>query len=234
MSNPFIEASDLWKVYNVDGVESIALRGASISIEKGEFRCIIGPSGSGKTTLLSLIGGLERPTRGYLRVGNYMLHNMKDPELTRYRNSMLGFIFQMFYLIPRMSIVENVELPLVARGVPKVERRAKAIRALEAVGLGGKLRLRINQLSGGEQQRVAIARAIVHEPELLLADEPTGNLDTENTIKVMNILAELNRRGMTIIMVTHNMELTKYCIATSRIRDGKVVETVTTVNSPQP
>ncbi|GGP19872.1 ABC transporter ATP-binding protein [Thermocladium modestius] len=227
MASMFIEARDLWKIYNIDGVESAALRGASIAVERGEFRCIIGPSGSGKTTLLSLIGGLEKPTKGYLRVGNHLLHEMRDPELTRYRNEMLGFVFQMFYLIPRISIVENVELPLVARGVPRHVRREMAIKALEAVGLGNKLHQRINQLSGGEQQRVAIARAIVHEPQLLLADEPTGNLDTENTEKVMDLFMKLNKdEGITIVMVTHNMELTKYCTATSKIRDGKVVETI--------
>ena len=227
MASIFIEARDLWKIYSTDGTESAALRGASITVEKGEFRCIIGPSGSGKTTLLSLIGGLEKPTKGYLRVGNYLLHEMRDSELTRYRNEMLGFVFQMFYLIPRISIVENVELPLVARGVPRHVRREMAIKALEAVGLGGKLHQRINQLSGGEQQRIAIARAIVHEPQLLLADEPTGNLDTENTEKVMDLFTKLNKdKGITIVMVTHNMELTKYCTATSKIRDGKVVETI--------
>ncbi len=162
-------------------------------------------------------------------MGNHLLHEMRDPpELTRYRNEMLGFVFQMFYLIPRISIVENVELPLVARGgVPRHVRREMAIKALEAVGLGNKLHQRINQLSGGEQQRVAIARAIVHEPQLLLADEPTGNLDTENTEKVMDLFMKLNKdEGITIVMVTHNMELTKYCTATSKIRDGKVVETI--------
>ncbi len=144
----------------------------SLEIKEGEFRCIVGPSGSGKTTLLSLIGGLDRVSKGYLRVGPYELHKLSNAELDRYRNEFLGFVFQLYYLIPRMTVLENVELPLIARGVDPSQRRKLALEALEMVGLRNKARRRPNELSGGEQQRVAIARAIVARPRLLLADEP--------------------------------------------------------------
>ncbi len=169
----FIEAKDVWKYYG----DYPALRGVNLEINEGEFRCIVGPSGSGKTTLLSLIGGLDRVSRGgYLRVGPYELHRLSNAELDRYRNEFVGFVFQLYYLIPRMTVLENVELPLIARGVDPSQRRRLALEALEMVGLRDKARRRPNELSGGEQQRVAIARAIVARPRLLLADEPLATL----------------------------------------------------------
>ncbi|BDR92423.1 ABC transporter ATP-binding protein [Vulcanisaeta souniana] len=218
----FIEARDVWKYYG----DYPALRGVNIEIKEGEFRCIIGPSGSGKTTLLSLIGGLDRVSRGYLRVGPYELHKLSNTELDRYRNEFLGFVFQLYYLIPRMTVLENVELPLIARGVDPGRRRKLALEALEMVGLRNKARRRPNELSGGEQQRVAIARAIVSRPRLLLADEPTGNLDSKTAAVIMDIFSKLNRElGMTIVMVTHNLEIIGNCHRVSRISDGVITRT---------
>ncbi|MGC9153275.1 MAG: ABC transporter ATP-binding protein [Vulcanisaeta sp.] len=218
----FIEARDLWKYYG----DYPALRGVNLEVDEGEFRCIVGPSGSGKTTLLSLIGGLDRVSRGYLRVGPYELHRLSNAELDKYRNKFVGFVFQLFYLIPRMTVIENVELPLIARGVGPRERSRMAMEALELVGLSDKARRRPNELSGGEQQRVAIARAIVARPRLLLADEPTGNLDTKTSAVIMDIFRKLNRElGMTIIMVTHNLGLIGNCHRVSRISDGVITKT---------
>ncbi len=218
----FIEARDVWKYYG----DYPALRGINLEINEGEFRCIIGPSGSGKTTLLSLIGGLDRVSRGYLRVGPYELHRLSNTELDRYRNEFVGFVFQLFYLIPRMTVLENVELPLIAKGIGSIERRKLALEALEMVGLRDKARKRPSELSGGEQQRVAIARAIVAKPRLLLADEPTGNLDSKTAAVIMDIFRKLNRElGMTIIMVTHNLELIGNCHRVSRISDGVITRT---------
>ena len=218
----FIECKDVWKYYG----DYPALRGVDLTINEGEFHCVVGPSGSGKTTLLSLIGGLDKVSEGYLRVGSYELHELSDSELDEYRNKYVGFVFQLFYLIPRMNVVENVELPLIARGVGLRERRRLALEALEAVGMREKAFRKPSQLSGGEQQRVAIARAIVTRPRLLLADEPTGNLDSKSAINVMEIFRRLNHElGVTIIMVTHNLELIKYCHRVSRISDGRITRT---------
>lgn len=222
-----IEGKGIWKYYG----NFPALRGVDIAVGRGEFHCIVGPSGSGKTTLLSLIGGLDRVSSGYLRVGGYELHRLSDGELDEYRNRYVGFVFQLYYLIPRMTVVENVELPLIARGVGRAERRRLAMEALEAVGLSDKALKRPNQLSGGEQQRVAIARAIVTKPQLLLADEPTGNLDNKSAENVMAIFRRLNRDyGITIVMVTHNLELISNCHRVSRISYGKIVKTYDTVS----
>ncbi|KUO80577.1 MAG: ABC transporter ATP-binding protein [Vulcanisaeta sp. JCHS_4] len=204
----FIEVRDVWKYYG----DYPALRGVNLTVGEGEFHCIVGPSGSGKTTLLSLIGGLDRVSNGYLRVSRYELHRLNEAELDRYRNEYVGFVFQLYYLIPRMSVVENVELPLIARGVGPRERREMALEAVEMVGLRDKANRRPSELSGGEQQRVAIARAIVARPRLLLADEPTGNLDTRNAVIIMDIFRRLNKElGVTIVMVTHNLELIRNC-----------------------
>ena len=218
----FIEIKDAWKYYG----DYPALRGVDLAIGEGEFHCVVGPSGSGKTTLLSLLGGLDRPTRGYIRVGTYELHRLSESELDRFRNEYVGFVFQLYYLIPRMTVLENVELPLIARGVNPRERRKMALEALEMVGLREKADRRPSELSGGEQQRVAIARAIVARPRLLLADEPTGNLDTRNAVIIMDIFRKLNSElGITIVMVTHNLELIRNCHRVSRISDGKILRT---------
>ncbi len=215
-----IEINNLWKYYG----DYAALRDVSLCIDEGEFHCIVGPSGSGKTTLLSIIGGLERPSKGYVRVGPYELHRLGERDLDKYRNEFVGFVFQQFYLIPRMTVLENVELPLIARGVDPRKRRELALEALRLVGLEHKAYSRPSQLSGGEQQRVAIARAIVARPRLLLADEPTGNLDTANTKVVMELFVRLNREyKITIVMVTHNLGLIRYCHRVSRISDGRIL-----------
>lgn len=215
----FIEGKGIWKYYG----DYPALRGVDITVDEGEFRCIVGPSGSGKTTLISLIGGLDRVDKGYLRVGPYELHRLSEREMDKYRNELVGFVFQLYYLVPRMTILENVELPLIARGYSRNERRKMALEALELVGLRDSAYKRPGQLSGGEQQRVAIARAIVAKPKLLLADEPTGNLDSKTALRIMDIFTKLNKElGITIVMVTHNLELIKYCHRVSRISDGVI------------
>jgi len=225
----FVEARDVWKYYG----NYPALRGVSVDIVEGEFMCIVGPSGSGKTTFLSVVGGLDRVSRGYLRVGPYELSRLREDELDKYRNEYVGFVFQLYYLIPRMSVIKNVELPLVARGVDPEERRKLALEALELVGLREKAWRRPNELSGGEQQRVSIARAIVTRPKLLLADEPTGNLNMQAAESVMGIFRRLNEElSTTIVMVTHNLGLIRYCHRVARIRDGELVGTYKVPSEP--
>ncbi len=219
----FVTVRDVWKIYEMDGVRVEALRGATFEVEKGEFLGIVGPSGSGKSTLLHIVGGLDRPSRGEVEVDGIKISGLSDDELSEYRNRIVGFVFQMFYLIPRFTALQNVELPLIARGVPKEERRKRALEALEMVGLEDRAFHKPNQLSGGEQQRVAIARAIVGKPKLLLADEPTGNLDSESAKSVMEVFKELNRKhGITVILVTHNLGLVWYCDRVIKLTDGRV------------
>jgi ABC-type antimicrobial peptide transport system, ATPase component len=203
-----------------------ALRGVTLSVPRGSFHCVVGPSGSGKTTLLHIVGGVDRPTKGEVWVAGVRLNDLDDDKLAEFRNRYVGFVFQLFYLIPRMTILENVELPLMLRGVPKAERREAALEALRLAGLGGvDPKRRPTQLSGGEQQRVAIARAIATKPRLLLADEPTGNLDSATAQTIMDTFTMLKKElGITIVMVTHNLELLKYCDGVTRLRDGRIVE----------
>ncbi|MCU7787687.1 ABC transporter ATP-binding protein [Pyrobaculum sp. 3827-6] len=204
-----------------------ALRGVSLEVPRGIFQCIIGPSGSGKSTLLHIIGGVDKPTQGEVWVAGTRLNDLGDDQLAEFRNRNIGFVFQLFYLIPRMSILENVELPLILRGVPREKRREAALEALKLAGLGHvDPRKKPTQLSGGEQQRVAIARAIVTRPRILLADEPTGNLDSATAKVVMETFLNLKKElGVTIVMVTHNLELLTYCDRYAKMRDGKIVET---------
>ncbi|MEM0050625.1 MAG: ABC transporter ATP-binding protein [Candidatus Bathyarchaeia archaeon] len=200
------------------------MRGVNLEVDRGEFLAVVGPSGSGKSTLLHLIGGLDRPTRGLVRVGGIEVSSLKsDRELSRYRNEYVGFVFQFFHLIPRLTALENVELPLVARGVDPKERRRRALEALKLVGLEHRARHRPTELSGGEQQRVAIARAIVTQPKLLLADEPTGNLDSSNARIVINLFRKLiEELNLTVVMATHNLELLDYCDNAVRLVDGSI------------
>lgn len=223
----FIVVKDLWKVYSLDGAPTAALRGVSFEVERGEFVAVVGPSGSGKSTLLHLIGGLDRPTRGCIRVAGREISGItSDEELSEYRNRVVGFVFQMFYLIPRFTALQNVELPLIARGVPAEERRKRALEALRLVGLEGKAGNKPSQLSGGEQQRVAVARAIVGRPQILLADEPTGNLDSNSARSLMEVFRRLNGDlGMTIVLVTHNLGLIWYCDRVIRLADGRIIRT---------
>ncbi len=220
-----IEAREVRRVYRLDGVEVEALRGVSLRIDQGEYVAITGPSGSGKSTLMHLLGCLDRPSFGTLLIGGRDVARLGDAELAGLRNETIGFVFQSFQLLARTSAVDNVALPLIYRGVGRGERRRRATAALEAVNLGHRLGHRPTQLSGGEQQRVAIARALVGEPRVLLADEPTGNLDTANGEEIMAILERLNReRGVAVVLVTHEAQIAARARRLIRIRDGLVVE----------
>ena len=217
------EAVDVRRSYQLDGVSVEALRGVSLRVGAGEYLAVVGPSGSGKSTLMHLLGCLDRPTSGELRIGGRDVATLADAELAELRNSTIGFVFQSFQLLGRTSALDNVGLPLVYRGVRRAERRDRAAAALSAVGLGHRLGHRPGQLSGGEQQRVAIARALVGEPTLLLADEPTGNLDTRSGAEVMAILDRLNtEQGVAVVVVTHDREIAAMTRRRIGVRDGLV------------
>lgn len=218
---PLIEMIDLNKTYGEgEPNEFRALHGIDMKIEKGEFVAIMGVSGSGKSTLMNMIGCLDKPTSGIYKLEGDEVGQKSRGELVKIRRNKIGFIFQNFNLLPRTQAVTNVELPLVYKGIRPKVRRAKAKKVLEEVGLGHRVRHRPSMLSGGEQQRVAIARALVNEPAVLLADEPTGNLDTKSGKQVMDILADLHKKGTTIILVTHDAEIAKYADRIVRINDG--------------
>jgi putative ABC transport system ATP-binding protein len=220
---PAIEAVDVRRSYRTGGTEVEALRGVSLTIDEGEYLAIVGPSGSGKSTLMHLLGCLDRPTSGVLRIGGEDIARLSQTELARVRNAEIGFVFQAFQLLARTTALDNVALPLVYRGTGARARRAKAAEALESVGLGHRLRHRPNEMSGGEQQRVAIARALIGEPRILLADEPTGNLDTRTGSEVMAILERLNAdRRVAVVLVTHDLEVAAHARRQVRIRDGLV------------
>ena len=219
-----IDISNLKKHYT-SGDETIeALRGVDISIESGEFITIMGQSGSGKSTLLSVLGGMNHPTSGEVEMAGIKLYQLPGEKLADFRAENLGFVFQSFHLIPYLTAIENVMLPLAIVKMKTVEKRAAARQALDRVGLGAKLERLPNQLSGGEQERVAIARAIVNSPHILLADEPTGNLDSKTSDEVMALFRELNAAGQTVVMVTHNPENGVYADRTIHLRDGMVVD----------
>ncbi len=215
----------LGRRYKMGNAVVDALRDVDLTLERGEFVALVGPSGSGKSTLLNLIGGLDRPTRGEVWIDGVELGASDERTLTRHRREHVGFVFQTFNLLPRLTAEENVALPLMFSGVPEKERRQRARVQLERVGLGPRLAHRPTQLSGGEQQRVAIARAMVGEPSLILADEPTGNLDTATGAEIMGLLKELNQeRGVTVLVVTHDPEIAAFAERTIRLRDGQVEE----------
>jgi len=221
---PIVEVRDVWKEYEIGKSRVQALKGVTLDVEEGEFLAVVGPSGSGKSTLLHVTGGLDRPTRGTVRVAGVEVSSLRDDrQLSKFRSEYVGFVFQMFYLVPRLTALENVELPLVARGVEPAERRKAALEALKLVGLENRARHRPTEMSGGEQQRVAIARAIVSKPKILLADEPTGNLDSANAKLVMDLFRKLiDEIGVTILMATHNLELLDYCDRAVRLVDGRM------------
>ena len=221
--SPLIVCEDLWKVYRVGDVEVQALRGLSVTINQGEFVAIMGTSGSGKSTLMNILGCLDQPSKGRYQLGGVEVKGLQPDQLAEIRNRQIGFVFQSFNLIPRTSALENAQLPLMYRGLPLKEQRALASAALERVGLKGREHHTPTQLSGGQQQRVAIARALVTSPSLLLADEPTGNLDTRSSLEIMEILEGLNRDGITVILVTHEVDIAAHAAREIVIKDGQVL-----------
>ena len=212
------------KIYRTNEIETLALENVNLDVEKGEFVSIMGPSGCGKSTLLNIMGLLDAPSRGKIEINGTSVENMKDKELAAFRNKTLGFVFQSFHLINSLNVIDNVELPLLYRKMPAKERTRLAKEVLERVGLSHRMRHMPTQLSGGQCQRVAIARAIVGNPEIILADEPTGNLDSKMGAEVMELLHKLNKEdGRTIVMVTHNEEQAKQTSRTIRFFDGRQV-----------
>ena len=221
-----ITFTDVHKTYDMGQAQVRALDGISLEIEKGAYVAVMGPSGSGKSTLMNLIGCLDSPTSGSYRLKGQEIGTLVDDDLARIRNREIGFIFQTFNLLPRADAVQNVELPLVYSGLPRKERKARAEKALDAVGLGTRKHHRPNEMSGGQRQRVAIARALVNEPSILLADEPTGNLDSKTGEEILSLMDDLHRGGNTIILVTHEDELAQHASRVVRLRDGKIVSDV--------
>ncbi len=217
-----IQTEDLWKTYLMGSEEIHALRGVSLEIERNEYVAIMGPSGSGKSTLMNLIGCLDTPTRGSYWINGKLASELDDDQLAYLRNREIGFVFQTFNLLPRATALGNVELPLVYRGLPAAERREKAQEALRMVELADRMDHRPSELSGGERQRVAIARALVNSPSILLADEPTGNLDSATGAEIMNLFNRLNREGNTLLVVTHERDVAACARRIIHIRDGMV------------
>ena len=221
-----IEARELVKTYRMGDQAVHALDGVSVDIEAGEFVAIMGASGSGKSTLMNILGCLDRPDSGQYRLAGEAVDGMSGDALASVRNRRIGFVFQQFNLLPRTSAIENVELPMVYAGVPTAERRRRALDALQRVGLAERSAHTPAELSGGQQQRVAIARALVNQPQLILADEPTGALDTRTSEDIMRLLTELNRQGITVVLVTHEHDIAAWTRRRLVFRDGRIVEDV--------
>ena len=221
-----IEIENLYKVFRTEEVETVALNGVSMSVADGEFVAVMGPSGCGKSTLLNILGLLDNPTDGCYRLAGEEVGSLRERQRTRIRRGRIGFVFQSFNLIDELNVEENVELPLRYLGVPARERRQRVTEMLRRMGISHRAQHYPQQLSGGQQQRVAIARAVIGRPQLILADEPTGNLDSRNGIEVMELLSELNREGTTIVMVTHSQRDAAYAQRTVNLFDGQIVESL--------
>lgn len=217
---PVVSLEGIRKVYRMGEIEFEALKGITLEISEGEMVALMGPSGSGKTTLMQIIGLLDRPTTGRYMLAGEDVTTLSENERAEARNREIGFVFQAFHLLPRLSVLENVEVPLTYAGVPAAERRERALEVLEKVGLAGKEHHLPTQLSGGQKQRVAVARALTMRPAILLADEPTGNLDSKTAVDVMSLFQELNDEGTTVIIVTHEADIAEYTGRIVRIRDG--------------
>jgi putative ABC transport system ATP-binding protein len=221
-SEILIQIEDLWKTYQMGAEEIHALRGVTFHIPRGEYVAIMGPSGSGKSTMMNLIGCLDTPSKGKYFLNTRLVSDMDDDELAHIRNKEIGFVFQTFNLLPRASALHNVELPLIYNGTPAHERKERAIQSLQAVELGERIYHRPNELSGGQRQRVAIARALVNNPSIILADEPTGNLDSATSAEIMSLFDALHDRGNTIILVTHESDIANHAHRVIRLLDGQI------------
>ncbi|MGB0171450.1 MAG: ABC transporter ATP-binding protein [Flavobacteriales bacterium] len=217
-----IQVNDVWKTYEVGQQQVHALRGLSVDIDQGEYTALMGPSGSGKSTLMNMLGCLDTPTSGRYHLAGEDVGTLDDDALADIRNRRIGFVFQTFNLMPRYTALENVALPLVYAGASKMDREARAREVLEQVGLGDRMDHRPNELSGGQRQRVAVARALVNRPDLLLADEPTGNLDTKTSLEIMALFGEIHAAGNTVVLVTHEEDIAAYAHRVVRLRDGVV------------
>jgi putative ABC transport system ATP-binding protein len=218
-----VELVDIEKAYKTGESEVSVLKGINLTIDEGEFIALMGPSGSGKSTLMNIVGCLDRPTKGKFMLLSKEVSKLPDDELAKVRREELGFIFQTFNLIGRISVLKNVEVPMVLSEIPRERRRARALDLLRSVGLEHRVDFSPQNISGGERQRVAIARALANDPKIIIADEPTGNLDLKSSDEVMNIMKELHDGGRTIIMVTHNPEITENCDRVIRLRDGLIL-----------
>ncbi len=221
---PVIELRGVTRIYSTGRLEVAALRGVDLDVWQGDFLAVVGPSGSGKSTLMNIIGCLDRPTAGVYRLGGTPIEQLSDDDLARVRGRAIGFVFQSFNLLPRTSALENVATPLLYQGVPRKERYARAQAALERLGLGERLEHEPSELSGGQQQRVAIARALVTEPALILADEPTGNLDSQSGADVIELLHELNAAGTTIVLITHDADVAEHARRQVHVLDGLLLQ----------
>lgn len=219
-----IDLKDIYKIYQMGSAQINALDGLDCQIEKGEYVALMGPSGSGKSTLMNIIGCLDTPSKGIYSLNGTNVSAMSDDDLASIRNVEIGFVFQSFNLLPRTSAIENVSLPLVYAGISKNERIERAQKALEKVGLGDRADHKPNELSGGQRQRVAIARALINNPSIVLADEPTGNLDSKSSLEIMNLFGDIHQDGNTVVMVTHEEDIAKYAKRTIRMIDGKLAD----------
>lgn len=224
LNAPLIEMNKITKFYTMAREKMTVLHEVSLTVARGDFLAIVGPSGSGKSTLMNIIGCLDLPSEGSYKLEGLEVTGQSDNKLTEIRNKKIGFIFQGYHLLPKLTALENCELPLIYRGLPGKERRMRAMEALDRVGLGDRMNHRQNELSGGQQQRVGIARALATNPPILLADEPTGALDSKTGMEVLNMMDELHRAGQTIVLITHDMEVAKRASRTVIIRDGVLTE----------